>query len=80
MIKTFGLIIGAMKCGTTSLFHYLAEHPQVSPSSDKEPFFFCDDRRFQRGTVVGTKIFGSGSLGTASLWRPRRVTLCIPGT
>lgn len=49
MLKTFALIIGAMKCGTTSLFHYLAEHPQISPSSKKEPFFFCDDRRFQRG-------------------------------
>lgn len=49
MINTFALIIGAMKCGTTSLFHYLAEHPQVSPSCDKEPFFFCDDRCYQQG-------------------------------
>ncbi len=49
MIKTYALIIGAMKCGTTSLFHYLAEHPQVSPSRNKEPFFFCDDQRFQKG-------------------------------
>jgi hypothetical protein len=49
MIKTFALIIGAMKCGTTSLFHYLAEHPQISPSRNKEPFFFCDDQRYGRG-------------------------------
>ncbi|MEO0377749.1 MAG: hypothetical protein AAF329_24750 [Cyanobacteria bacterium P01_A01_bin.17] len=49
MINAFALIIGAMKCGTTSLFHYLAEHPQVSPSRNKEPFFFCDDRRYQQG-------------------------------
>ncbi len=34
-------IIGAMKCGTTSLFNYLAEHPEVAPCSTKEPDFFC---------------------------------------
>lgn len=40
----FGLIIGAMKCGTTTLFNRLAQHPEVAPSRVKEPSFFCDDR------------------------------------
>lgn len=39
----FGLIIGAMKCGTTTLFNHLARHPQVAPSRIKEPSFFCGD-------------------------------------
>ena len=30
MIDNFVLIIGAMRCGTTSLFHYLAQHPEVA--------------------------------------------------
>lgn len=34
------LIIGAMKCATTSLFAYLAEHPEIAPSVVKEPEYF----------------------------------------
>src|SRR5438477_403839 len=40
-IDRFGLIIGAMKCGTTSLFYYLAQHPEICPSRLKEPAFFA---------------------------------------
>lgn len=29
-----------MKCGTTSLFYYLAQHPQLIPSATKEVHFF----------------------------------------
>jgi hypothetical protein len=36
----FFLIIGAMKCATTSLFAYLAEHPEIAPAKVKEPEFF----------------------------------------
>ena len=35
------LIIGAMKSGTTSLYHYLKQHPQIYMSSVKEPNFFA---------------------------------------
>lgn len=34
------MIIGAMKCGTTSLFTALAQHPQVCAARVKEPEFF----------------------------------------
>lgn len=34
------LIIGAQKCGTSSLFSYLSQHPQLIPSYLKEIFFF----------------------------------------
>ena len=33
-------IVGAPRCGTTALAHYLAEHPKVCFSSIKEPHFF----------------------------------------
>lgn len=39
-------IIGAPKCGTTALSHYLAQHPQVFMTESvgvKEPHFFCSD-------------------------------------
>lgn len=36
------LIIGAQRCGTTSLYYYLTEHPNIFPSSVKEVHFFDD--------------------------------------
>ena len=38
-LPTF-LIVGAAKAGTTSLYHYLGDHPDVFTSPIKEPFFF----------------------------------------
>lgn len=37
------LIIGAAKCGTTSLYHYLRQHPEVYMSPIKEPNHFSTD-------------------------------------
>jgi len=34
------LIVGAAKSGTTSLYYYLRDHPEVFMSSPKEPYFF----------------------------------------
>jgi len=39
------LIIGSMKCATTSLFSYLAEHPAICPASVKEPEYFSNQVR-----------------------------------
>jgi len=36
-------VIGAAKCGTTSLYHYLASHPQIYMSPRKEPRYFAPD-------------------------------------
>ena len=36
-------VVGAPKCGTTSLQIYLSRHPQVFMSEPKEPHFFCSD-------------------------------------
>lgn len=38
-LPTF-ILIGAMKCGTTSLHQYLGAHPQICVSDPKEPDFF----------------------------------------
>jgi Sulfotransferase family len=45
-------IVGAFKCGTTALFDYLRQHPQVFMPFHKEPLFFGDDltRRYGRMT------------------------------
>jgi hypothetical protein len=36
-------IVGAPKCGTTALYAFLKEHPDIFMSSIKEPQFFADD-------------------------------------
>jgi hypothetical protein len=43
------VILGAMKAGTTSLFRWLEQHPDVALPEDKEPAFFSRDERWQRG-------------------------------
>jgi hypothetical protein len=40
----FAFIIGGMKCGTTSLFEILSQHPQICPSKQKEPDYFVKER------------------------------------
>lgn len=39
-LKLSFLVPGFMRCGTTSLYHYLSSHPQVLPAIDKELYFF----------------------------------------
>ena len=43
MIKPNFFILGASKCGTTSMARYLAEHPDIFVSDPKEPHFFNTD-------------------------------------
>jgi len=43
------IIIGAMKSGTTSLFHYLQAHPQAHMSPLKEVEFFVEEKNWRRG-------------------------------
>src|SRR6266849_3282899 len=40
-------ILGAQKCGTTSLYYYLAKHPNITSAWRKELHFF--DKNFQKG-------------------------------
>jgi hypothetical protein len=39
------IIIGAAKAGTTSLYHYLSQHPDVYMSPIKEPGYYCDEEQ-----------------------------------
>jgi len=45
----FVIIIGAMKCGTTTLYDNLIKHEEFCPAKDKEPHFFAKaTNRFTR--------------------------------
>jgi hypothetical protein len=68
-------IVGAPKCGTTALAHYLSEHPEVFLAEPKEPHYFntdldhgkCSDR-----SAYAALFEGAGSrhkaVGEASVW------------
>lgn len=40
-------VLGAAKCGTTSLYSYLAQHPSIVMAEPKEPIFF--EGEYERG-------------------------------
>lgn len=43
--QNLAIIIGAMKAGTTTLYHHLRKHPQIAGNDRaKEPSFFCRPR------------------------------------
>lgn len=42
-------ILGAPKCGTTSLHSYLSQHHEIFMTAEKEPHFFDNDRNYKLG-------------------------------
>lgn len=51
------LIIGAARCGTTSLYEYMIKHPNIEPCKVKETYFFS--RYFDRGLNWYRSLFPS---------------------
>lgn len=49
------VIAGAPKAGTTSLYKYLSQHPNIFMPAKKEPVFFCGYERRFRGP--GSEVF-----------------------
>jgi hypothetical protein len=60
-----GVIAGAPRCGTTSLFAWLAAHPEVCASNTKETLYLLDPsdpmfdkrRNYSRGGLEGYEVF-----------------------
>ena len=44
------VVVGAQKCGTTSMYHYLSQHPKLSPASKKEVHYFDNGVVAKSGT------------------------------
>jgi len=61
------VVLGEMRSGTTSLYRYLAEHPQILRPWTKELHYF--DRMFARGTAWYRANFPTR---TAMLWHAMR--------
>jgi hypothetical protein len=52
-MKVDFFIAGAPKAGTTSLYYYLEEHPEIEMSSQKEPDYFSDIPLQEQGMYYG---------------------------
>ena len=88
MLPTF-VIIGVMKCGTTSLHAYLAEHREVCMPTKKETDFFVAERNYRRGLSWYESLFsrsakacGEASPNYAKSWQfagiPERMHAVLP--
>ena len=75
MNKPTFIIVGAAKAGTTTLYQYLSQHPEISFSAEKEPHYFVREQKFsfpivaQKDEYIGlftdglTKEVGEASTG-----------------
>jgi hypothetical protein len=74
-------IVGVPRGGTTSLWHYLNQHPDVFMSSVKEPYYFSDyyksSPRFPKDRAAYLRLFAPGlgarwrgEASTAYFWDP----------
>lgn len=75
MTKPNLFIVGAPKCGTTAMYHYLKQHPDIYFSEKKELHFFGTDLRspwFIRDIDAYLSMFASAEnekrIGEASVW------------
>ena len=56
-------VLGAAKCGTTTLYHLLRQHPQIFMTRDKEPRFFDTDQYYEAGLDKYLETHFSGAVG-----------------
>ena len=76
-------LIGAPKCGTTSLAASLAQHDEVFMCAPKEPFFFCTDIAAQRAARTWEeylRLFGDakGARRGRGLYQLLRSRVAVP--
>lgn len=85
MLPTF-MLIGAEKCGTTSLYHYLRQHPSVFMCTPKEPEYFSGNGIRTReayealfAEAAGKKAVGEASVGYLhNTHAPARIKKALP--
>lgn len=69
-------ILGAAKCGTTSLYSYLSRHPDIFMSYPKEPMFFATE--YHRGTDYYWSRYFKGYKGEQCVGEAAHLNLYLP--
>lgn len=57
------IIIGGMKCGSTTLYQYLCRHPDIFMCAAKEPMFFSREPIWQKGQTWYRSLFAEAASG-----------------
>jgi hypothetical protein len=74
-VPTF-LLLGAAKCGTSSLAYYLSQHPDIFFSEPKEPIFF--EAEYEKGLDYYWRRYFSGWGGEKAIGEGRVWNLYLP--
>ncbi|PAP77155.1 sulfotransferase family protein [Rubrivirga marina] len=74
------LILGAPKCGTTALWHYLDAHPEVTMASVKEPRFFTRQGGGLARGEVNDQMPRAGTYDRGSEWYDGLFAHAAPGS
>ena len=79
------LIIGAQKSGTTSLYHYLSQHPKITPPKYRKEINYFEKRYFSKSLRWYKSQFCSSELNAYNFeastnylffpWSPKNVSL-----
>ena len=72
------LVIGAMKGGTTSLYHYLRAHPQIYMPPFKAPEFFAGEPHGRRGIDWYRRQFAAAGPGVVAIGEASNVYTKYP--
>ena len=65
------MIVGAQKSGTTTIYDWLAQHPQVYVPRTKEVHYFVNDEFYSQGDNYLNPLYRGGN-GIPQAWRCRR--------
>ncbi len=76
MRKPDFFVLGAAKAGTTSLYYYLNQHPDVYMSEPKEPFFF--EAEYDKGLGYYWSKYFAGWHGEKAIGEARHRNLYLP--
>lgn len=71
-------ILGAAKCGTSSLHRYLGQHPEICMSDPKEPFYF--EAEYNRGPAYYFNRYFGHWAGETVVGEARHRNLYLPYT
>ena len=69
-------VLGAAKCGTTSLYYYLNQHPDILMSTPKETLFF--EKEYHKGVEYFLNKHFPNYKGEAFLGEGRHRNLYLP--
>lgn len=79
MILPNFLIVGAQKCGTTSLHDILSKHPETGMSNTKEINYFTFDNKYSKGLSYYSSYFNNIDSKKIAIGEASPGYICTPG-